>query len=98
MYNRDKVKALDRELEEASAGNNRFVPWPGLPGGPGTCEEMVLDLENTDSNVQVAHSYGSELAGNFGLIPCGKPVVWGGRCEEHKVERRGGKDRRGGKK
>lgn len=35
-----------------------------------------------------ANSYGSELAGNFGMILCGDPVVWGGKCKQHKIERR----------
>lgn len=42
----------------------------------------------------IANTYGSELASNFGMIDCGQPVVWGGKCEIHKVERRGGTDRR----
>jgi hypothetical protein len=59
------------------------------------CLERVFDAENEHENRLIWEQYGSELAGDFGTKLCGKPVVWGGRCEEHKVERRTGKDRRG---
>jgi hypothetical protein len=58
------------------------------------CLEWVFDRENAADNERVWNTYGSELAGNFGTKLCGKPVVWGERCEEHKIERRIGKDRR----
>lgn len=61
------------------------------------CNEMVFDHENADSNLSIAMTYGSELAGNFGMKECGQPAVRGGKCEQHKVERRkawGGGDRR----
>lgn len=59
------------------------------------CQERVFDVENADQNMQIWNQYGSELAGDFGMKFCGKPVVWGERCEQHKVERRKGKkDRR----
>jgi len=59
------------------------------------CDKMIFDWENADANMIIAHTYGSELAGNFGMKECGAPVVWGGKCEQHKVERRKGKsDRR----
>ncbi len=60
------------------------------------CDEMVFDREHADENMSIARTYG-ELAGNFGMIPCGKPVVRDGKCEDHKVERRkefGGGNRR----
>ena len=59
-----------------------------------TCVELIFDAENADSNTATWNTYGSELAGGFGVKYCGKPVVWDGRCEEHKIERRSGKDRR----
>jgi hypothetical protein len=52
------------------------------------CDVMVFDHENADANLSIANTYGSELAGDFGMIPCGEPVVRGGKCEKHKVERR----------
>ena len=58
------------------------------------CDTMVFDEENAEWNLEVWNTYGSELAGDFGFVPCGKPVVWGGKCEDHKVERRNGWDRR----
>ena len=58
------------------------------------CDKLVFDFENADANMGIASTYGSELAGNFGMIPCGQPVVRDGLCEEHKIERRQGKDRR----
>ena len=63
----------------------------------GGCDERVFDRENYQENLSVWSQYGSELAGDFGTKPCGRPVVWGGKCEEHKVERRkGGRGRRKG--
>jgi len=58
------------------------------------CLEQVFDEEHYAENLSIWNTYGSELAGDFGTTLCGKPVVWGYRCEEHKVERRSGKDRR----
>ncbi len=58
------------------------------------CLQWVFDEEHYEENKAIWEMYGSELAGNFGKKLCGKPVVWGDRCEEHKVERRSGKDRR----
>ena len=60
------------------------------------CDELVFDREHADENLSIANTYGSELAGNFGMIECGEPVVRGGKCEMHKVERRSefGGDRR----
>ena len=52
------------------------------------CNERVTDWENLDSNMSIAMTYGSELAGDFGTVPCGKPIVWDGKCDEHKKERR----------
>ena len=52
------------------------------------CDEMVFDHENADSNASIAATYGSELAGNFGMKECGKVVVRAGKCEQHKIERR----------
>jgi hypothetical protein len=54
------------------------------------CNELVFDHENADSNASIAATYGSELAGNFGMKECGKPVVRAGKCEQHKVDRRKG--------
>lgn len=63
--------------------------------GKETCNEMVDDDVNRDLYLGIAMDYGSEVSyGNFGKKRCGKPVVWGGKCEQHKVERRSGKDRR----
>lgn len=59
-----------------------------------TCIEKVFDHENVEMNESIWNMYGSELAGDFGMKRCGKPVVWGERCEEHKIERRSGVDRR----
>lgn len=64
-----------------------YTPFKG-------CIERVFDHENAAQNMAIWKEYGSELAGDFGTKLCGKPVVWGDRCEEHKVERRKGKDRR----
>ena len=58
------------------------------------CDERVFDWDNYRENLSTWNQYGSELAGDFGTKRCGKPVAWGGKCEEHKVERRSGKDRR----
>jgi hypothetical protein len=58
------------------------------------CDKKVFDWENEKENTAIWNTYGSELAGDFGMKLCGKPVVWGGRCEEHKVERREGTERR----
>jgi len=52
------------------------------------CNERVYDWENHEANLAIWNQYGSELAGNFGTKPCGGPVVWGGKCDKHKVERR----------
>ena len=49
---------------------------------------MVFDHEHAAENQAIWNEYGSELAGDFGMIPCGKPVVRDGKCEQHKVERR----------
>lgn len=59
------------------------------------CNQMVFDYENAAENMKIWNEYGSELAADFGMKPCGKEVVRDGKCEEHKVERRKGKkDRR----
>ena len=58
------------------------------------CTEKVFDKENESTNTYIWNMYGSELAADFGTKFCGKPAVWGNRCEEHKVDRRKGKDRR----
>ena len=58
------------------------------------CDSLMLDWKNHQENLSIWNRYGSELGGSFGTKRCGKPVVWGGKCEEHKVERRSGKDRR----
>lgn len=52
------------------------------------CNKMVFDHENADENLSIAAQYGSELAADFGMKECGKPVVRDGKCEQHKVERR----------
>jgi len=52
------------------------------------CNEQVLDWEHAEENMSIASTYGSELAGNFGMTDCGQPVVWGGKCKQHKIERR----------
>jgi hypothetical protein len=63
----------------------------------GGCDERVFDHENYQENLAIWNMYGSELAGDFGTKRCGRPVAWGGKCEEHKVERRkGGRGRRRG--
>ena len=59
-----------------------------------TCLEKIFDNENAAENIAIWNQYGSELASDFGTKLCGKPVVWGNRCEQHKQERRSGKDRR----
>jgi len=62
------------------------------------CDELVMDWEHYEENMTIANAYGSELAGNFGMILCEQPVVWGGKCELHKRERRkssGDRRRRG---
>jgi hypothetical protein len=59
------------------------------------CNVMVFDHAHAKENQAIWDEYGSELAADFGMIPCGKPVVRDGKCEEHKVERRKGNgDRR----
>ena len=58
------------------------------------CTYRIFDKDNQEVNTSVWNQYGSELAGDFGTRLCAKPAVWGNRCDEHKVERRSGKDRR----
>lgn len=54
-----------------------------------TCTERIFDRENLESNMAIWNTYGSELAGDFGTKPCGKPTVWGQNyCWKHKKERR----------
>ena len=31
------------------------------------CDVMVFDHENADANLSIANTYGSELAGDFGM-------------------------------
>lgn len=54
------------------------------------CIERVFDHENAEENKAIWTEYGSELAADFGMKDCGEPVVRGGKCEKHKVERRKG--------
>lgn len=51
---------------------------------------MVFDHVNATENHAIWNEYGSELAADFGMIPCGRAVVRDGKCEVHKVERRKG--------
>ena len=52
------------------------------------CNQMVFDHEHAAENQAIWNEYGSELAADFGMKPCGEPVVRDGKCEKHKVERR----------
>lgn len=60
------------------------------------CQHKVFDRKNAASNTAIAATYGSELAADFGMIPCGKDVTWAERCMLHAPERRGNKERRVG--
>jgi hypothetical protein len=82
-------------LEEAKQEVDRWEWWeknqerrPGesFATAP-NCTAMIFDRENAATNRAIAETYGSELAGNFGMIPCGKPTIRNGKCMEHQPER-----------
>lgn len=58
------------------------------------CKKLVFDRKNAARNESIANMYGSELAGDFGKIFCGKPIVYNERCSEHLVDRRIGPQNR----
>ena len=58
------------------------------------CNQAVIDTKNLSDNLLIAEKYGSELAGDFGMIPCGRPVAWGDKCILHAKDRRTGNGRR----
>lgn len=58
------------------------------------CIEKIFDREHEVENRKIWEEYGSELAADFGTVPCGKLILYNNRCKEHAKNRRSGNERR----